>query len=280
MTDSLLSYGPHELQTIKIFKQTPSTNDTIAFIHGGGWRDPNNTFNDFTPTIQQMDSIPINIVSINYRLSPRVNTQQELDTLPAFRHPLHLMDIVNAICLLVNQNYKITLLVGHSVGAGLCLQLLNYQEIISQGVKYLTEFKHEIFDDIQSQHISKCMAQINLKSMFLLDGIYDIPKLLQEYEYLRPMIRCAFDSDDHARDAFQLSNPNGLRPTKLAGQQSCRIYVIHSLQDELLSPTQSKLLYDYLMDNGMNCKLVLEKWGEHEEIYTRKDVGDFIMSNI
>lgn len=279
----ILQYGSHELQTIKVFNKSPSTRDTIVFIHGGGWRDPHNTYDDFRPIIEVANpskEVDMNIVSINYRLSPRVNSEEELKKLPAFRHPLHLMDVLRALKYLVSQDYNIVLLVGHSVGACFIIQLLNYDRIISQGIKYLNEpFKQEIFGDEEMRHMADSLAHIRLRHVFLLDGIYDVDKLLQEYPEYIPMVRCAFDSQEHRMDATQLSSGQALTPDKLI-DDTTTIYIMHSLQDELLSPTQSCLLREYLELKDVTCELVLENWGSHEEVYTRTEVRKFIVSHI
>lgn len=275
-------YGPGELECIKVYRRELMTDDAIVFIHGGGWRDPANTADDFVPIMEHLlnnRSRAMNIISINYRLSPRVDTEEELKNQPKFRFPMHLVDVVRALDRVIAKGFNITQLVGHSVGAGFCMQLLNYNEIIYQGIPYLTDFKQELMSNLELHETTQLFGKINLENIFLLDGIYDVEALIEEYPEYIFMVRCAFDSKEHYKATSQLSNPNISAPNKLIGPDT-KIHIIHSLQDEYLSTKQSLKLQEYLEGHQIPNQLVFKNWGLHEEIYTRPEVANYMLSYI
>ncbi|KAF6831849.1 Kynurenine formamidase 2 [Colletotrichum plurivorum] len=131
----------NELQKLGVW-EFPTTADNAAgywviYIHGGAWRDPRKTFQDFETSIQEAlkaPSVPKSeirgFVSIDYRLSPHpLFPQDPAVTAPAelrnAQHPDHLRDIWSALAFL-QRKYDIKdryILLGHSAGATLALQL-------------------------------------------------------------------------------------------------------------------------------------------------------------
>ncbi|KAI1117207.1 alpha/beta-hydrolase [Nemania sp. NC0429] len=125
----------------------------VVYIHGGAWRDPRVTHEDFTPSIDQilLSTPPPGLTSVNddddgsggatggiagfasidYRLSPHPQFPQDPATTPAdqyrgARHPDHLDDVRSALVFLQRTygfggNY---VLIGHSAGSSLAFQLL------------------------------------------------------------------------------------------------------------------------------------------------------------
>lgn len=269
----VLSYGSHELQKIRLF-QASKSKDAILFIHGGGWRDPLNTFDDFQPLMKHFSSRDINVLSANYRLSPKISSE-EMKTVPPFHHPLHFFDILKAISFLQKQDYNIILIIGHSVGASFGLQLLNFDEVIQFGMKHISQ------PNISSElnEIKQQLLSVKLRSLFLVDGIFNVESLLQEYgDDYRSFVSSAFKSDEHFKDAFQLSNPDYSVPHQMIDKHT-KIYIVHSTDDELLSTKQSMELKEYFSKCSINCELILEPWGKHEEVYTRKELAVFIDSS-
>ncbi|GEQ68538.1 hypothetical protein JCM33374_g2206 [Metschnikowia sp. JCM 33374] len=183
----IISYGPHELQKIKVFHFSPGNNHTLVLIHGGAWNDVRNTYDDFSEMVGYLKAdtgIPIvsglNIVGINYRLSPQTV------------HPGHLQDVVMAINHLADKWHVGRVSVaGHSVGATLVLQMLNYRQIIEKGVADLDlatapqghhgHHGHHEYADISQFHIPDLSKKISLQWLFFIDGIYDIGDLVEEY---------------------------------------------------------------------------------------------------
>ncbi|SPN98899.1 uncharacterized protein DNG_01938 [Cephalotrichum gorgonifer] len=149
MSDScvftLHQYGEHELQRLATWepREPPSDPDArwIIFIHGGAWRDPSNTYQDFAPTIDALLSSPSSgsspppavrgFASLDYRLAPHPNHPQDPATTPPHKlrraaHPDPIRDVRAALALL-DAKYGIGdryVLAGHSVGATLAFQAL------------------------------------------------------------------------------------------------------------------------------------------------------------
>ncbi|KAF7557879.1 hypothetical protein G7046_g5938 [Stylonectria norvegica] len=142
LTYTTFQYGSHNLQNLGVW-QTPdaayrSTGYWIIFIHGGAWRDPRNTHQDFWPSIQEIISDHgahpeiRGYISLDYRLSPKLpEFPQDPTTTPPTElrdalHPDHIQDIWSGLEYL-HVNFQMTndyILVGHSAGATLAYQLL------------------------------------------------------------------------------------------------------------------------------------------------------------
>ncbi|CAM1508417.1 Fc.00g052650.m01.CDS01 [Cosmosporella sp. VM-42] len=141
LTYTSRQYGEHSLQKLGIWQFTDSPDPTsgrwIIFIHGGGWRDPRNTSDDFWPSIKHLLSSGRDksdfrgFISIDYRLSPHPQFPQNLDKTPGpelrnARHPDHIQDIFLALKFLQDE-FQLSndyVLVGHSAGATLAFQVL------------------------------------------------------------------------------------------------------------------------------------------------------------
>lgn len=146
LTYTCRRYGEHALQRVGIWQhhapqeaqQGVSPGRWILYIHGGAWRDPRRTLDDFVPSMQHLlalrDTCPLAVggfASIDYRLSPSAAAPQDPAETPASelrsaRHPDHILDVRAALGLLAAEHglgdgY---VLVGHSAGATLALQLL------------------------------------------------------------------------------------------------------------------------------------------------------------
>lgn len=248
-----ISYGENALQTIKLFEFLPENESSLIFIHGGAWRDPNNTFLDFSQLVGHLTLENTNLIGINYRLSPEI------------KHPSHLLDTVNAISkiLTITKTIKV-LFLGHSVGATLLLQLLNYKEIISLG-------------DLENNEIEIPDLDLDIDKIFFLDGIYNIVDLIDEYGApYKLFVDCAFESKKHSEEATQIS---WLRSNFLF-QFLFSAVVLQSLEDELLSERQSLGFIEFLKKNNIEYEYLTGNWGKHEETYTRRELADIITSRI
>ncbi|KAH7117431.1 Alpha/Beta hydrolase protein [Dactylonectria macrodidyma] len=131
LTYTCHQYGDHDLQRVGIWRRaTPQNHGRwVIFIHGGAWRDPRNTLENFIPSIQQIVSSPDEIqsqvcgfASIDYRLSPTSRS-----------HPDHVLDVRAALKFLLAQiqltdNY---VLIGHSAGATLAYQVVMGEAALS-----------------------------------------------------------------------------------------------------------------------------------------------------
>lgn len=224
-------YGNDPLQSYRVFNYSKS-NKSIVFIHGGAWRDTRNTFDDFVEISEYISKLSdVNIFGINYRLSPKV------------KHPAHLEDAIAAIEHIANK-YEVgeLLLVGHSAGATLILQLLR-------------------------EH-----PNLNLKAAVYLDGIFDIAELIQEYPSYIGFIEEAFNVLDYTTLTGTQGEQSLERPQKSL--------IIQSTEDELLSTRQSELFAKYLEKHSLDFKYLTDSWGLHEQVYKNSNVGDLIIGVI
>lgn len=247
--NTIITYGEHPLQTIKYFYFSESNTRTIVLIHGGAWRDPNNTYDDFLPLCQHLTHTKkdcYNLVGINYRLSPDI------------KHPAHLLDVITALLWIQKHTpSQFILLVGHSVGATLILQLLNYKQILGQTHSSIPVDPTFCVDTV-----------------YFVDGIYDIPQLIEEYgDGYKEFVLCAFSIEENYINATQLSMAD---PPKLAHIPR-KVVICQSKQDELLSENQTNLFIRYLTKYGINFVYLHENWGLHEEVYRRKELADLIL---
>lgn len=246
---SEVPYGEHRLQKAKIFHYSPANEFSLIFVHGGAWRDPSNTFDDFlslTSTLLQTQSAAnYNIIGINYRLSPEV------------KHPLHLLDVVEALEMLRRDfGVKECLLLGHSVGATLLMQLVNASKIL-----LLAGIDRDM------------KPSVEIKGLIFVDGIYDMVDLIDEYgKPYEEFVLEAFPTKESYANASQLSwNSNDIFDTGAA-----ELVVVHSLEDELLSLRQTTGFVKFLDGHNLLYKLHTGKWGAHEEVYRRKELAELV----
>ena len=245
------NYGEHDLQKIKVFKYKSTNASTFIYIHGGAWRDPNNTFDEMKPAL----GIPnANLMGINYRLSPEV------------KHPEHLIDILRALRF-IKQNFNVNqiTLLGHSVGATMILQLLHYRQIVHDGLKHMGQDNLSSVDNDLEMYIED---NVHLLQVIFLDGIYDLVELLKEYPDYASFVDDAFVSSDHVVDSTQLSSANELLnvPFSLVSKDT-KFLIYQSLEDELLSMKQTHLLVDFLSSRSQGFTLHVGNWGKHEDIF-------------
>ena len=119
---------------------SPADTSLSSFIHGGAWRDPRNTYADFEPAVEKLQTAPevdlraiAGFASLGYRLSshpqfPEASAQVTDGPAAVKRpqHPAHIKDIWLALAYL-QQTFDMGdryILIGHSAGATLAFQLL------------------------------------------------------------------------------------------------------------------------------------------------------------
>lgn len=244
---SVVQYGTHPLQSIKVMAYDEANHTSLVLIHGGGWRDPNNTYDDFVELVHHLGPTGFNVFGVNYRLSPQV------------KHPEHLVDVVSALNHL-HTEYKVdsVVLVGHSVGGTLLMQLLNHEQLIRRAIVPI-----EAVDSLQ----------VKLDKLVFVDGIYDVVEMLREYPSYRSFVDDAFVSQEHYTQASQVSAGIDLvlRPD---------VVLVHSLEDELLSPRQTKHFEKYLVNQGITPKVIFGNFGQHEQVYRLKQVANIILEQL
>lgn len=294
MKEGIVNYGDHPLNQLKLYQFNESNDETLLLIHGGAWRDPNNTYNDFEDIISHIlksqNSAKYNLVAINYRLSPEI------------KHPYHLWDVLKGLQYLV-QNYSIRkiLIVGHSVGATLMLQLLDYNKILDCGfLKLQTDLEDgkcsaisegaylHVPLDKERTLLNKTMENLQLKTFVFLDGIYDVVQLIDEYgDAYESFIKDAFSSPEQYSEATQLScttidirSPFSFNLILEGILKELTLVVLQSSQDELLSMRQTNLFIKYLTQKNLIFKSLIGEWGEHEQVYRHADVAKIVLDSI
>jgi kynurenine formamidase len=226
------TYVPKELatklHTVDVWhrdEEIPEGSIWVIFIHGGGWRDPDNTSLDFVPALELLSSSQTRhkiagFASINYRLSAYpthpLNPSSPDDPSRNAIHNDHVYDVSRALAFLekeydINTGY---LLVGHSAGATIAFQIQAEQE------HFLTPTPAGILG---------------------VEGIYDLEQLVKSFEHVpfyRELIANAFGNDTYLwKDASPTTT------WKPALWTYCGLVLIaHSDEDELVDKRQADLM--------------------------------------
>lgn len=220
--------------------------NAVVFIHGGAWIDPSNTPDDFAPLCKQILQLDrgqsLGLYGVEYRLSPTV------------KHPTHLYDVVeNLYRLIQDKGIDKFHLLGHSVGATLAWQVASWNEDES------FEKKNQL-RTIQSK----------LKGIWLVDGIFSVDQLLQEYPSYNYFVSQAFKPSHGFEDPSQ----------SIARIKTMQIHVVHSYQDELLSLHQTQYMCKLLQSNRLPFALYIDNLGLHNQVYENAKLAQYIVDNI
>ncbi|KAJ8060285.1 hypothetical protein OCU04_010622 [Sclerotinia nivalis] len=277
----------HDLQTLSIYSPrhsrvvagdvlhstTTSSKIWIIYIHGGAWRDPLVTSSSFVPTINRLLSSSIeskiaSFVSINYRLSAHSSFPQDSSSVPKHtyrnaKHPDHLQDICSALSYLQSK-YSIEdqyLLVGHSCGATLALQVLMGKEYLrSCGIPYEP-------------------LNFKLPQYFLgAAGIYDL-KLLRDthpHPAYNEFLTEAFGGDEKVWDEV---SPARFPDFEGIGKSGKVLAFATSPNDELVDETQIDVMVKSVQGVAdevvvKNLKGILK--GAHNKIWETGNLADAI----
>lgn len=266
---STASYGTsHDRQVLSLcLPDSPSVTNPvwIVFIHGGGWRDPRQTYKDFNPTLDlllggddkysSMLERIAGFASIDYGLSKHPDYPNNPG--PYLKHPQHVQDICEALEWLANTHGVGRLdgtgshyiLMGHSAGATMAYQIA--MGIITAKVKMP-------------------VAAVGIA------GIYDIPYFVEDplhpdrHDPYRQMIVAAFGDDE---ELWRSASP-AMREDLLIHRTSWETetaWLFHSSSDELVDPNQSKRMFDLLEKCNLLVEFkVLSRPGEkHDETWQK-----------
>lgn len=202
----------------------------VIYIHGGAWRDPKQTSTEGHRLLANLPARSgdylIARASINYRLS----TDDA-----SVRHPAHVDDVSSALSFLAaNYSLERCVLVGHSCGATLALQVYPKHRRMIYG-------------------------------FVLLNGIYDLEALVEEYPEYNGFVEAAFGPLD--RTDWRSPSPTAIiRDMSVpAEHRTERFLVCHSPEDELLSMAQSNAFLDVLHDVGVPYYEFVELMGKHDD---------------
>lgn len=220
----LLQYGPDPRQAVCCYREGSVGCAPLFFIHGGAWRDENNTFRDGDTFNELLDS-QVPFYSVDYRLSPRV------------KYPAHNEDSVAGIVAASRECGATKIkLAGHSVGATIILGIL--PALAARGIE--------------------------VQDVFLLDGIYDLADLVEEYGHSYEEF-VANAHDDYRKVVIDLD----IDPR-------VKVHVIHSYEDELLTTRQTQWLVSQLIHHSKPFSLHIANFGQHEFVYKNKEVVQLV----
>lgn len=236
----MYSFGSDPLQT---YAQVGSGSRAVVFVHGGAWRDPDNTYRDWEAFAGWMTPGTAPVLSTNYRLVPH-------------QHPAHLEDLLHMLCdARTRLGVEEVSLVGHSVGATMALQVLNWEALVPG------------MDDSTKAFLKAGLPRV--EAVALLDGIYHMDAYYQEFPQWKPYFAEAFAEEPNRCTQLDYELPVST---------TARVLILHSNADELVSPQQSTLLQAYLQKCAVPCTLVVDNYGEHNQVYQLQAVAAVVDS--
>ncbi|GAA5857538.1 hypothetical protein JCM9279_000964 [Rhodotorula babjevae] len=193
----------------------------LVYIHGGAWRSESKDdfANTLMPTLVQHTNLPV--ACLEYRLAP------------SDPHPAQVEDVVSGLSLLAGPLLPLEqgeakwrrdgiVLIGHSAGAFMAASLI---------LDPPTSPPSPSFSVPRS-------VRLAVKGIICVDGIYDLPTLLDEYPSYASFIGEAFGADP-----VVLAHESPARWSAHGDERgrSVRIVVLHSRADELLSLRQPRV---------------------------------------
>lgn len=238
----------------------------VVYIHGGAWFDPEQTATTFDKAQNILlkshaEEHIAGFASINYRLSPApwhpTSPSNPGDPARNASHPDHINDVLAGI-LHLQETYRFEgryLLVGHSCGACLALQVLMKRY---WGVQYE----------------STAALQLNVVpplAVLGIEGLYDLPALVRYHSdsaFYRNFVEAAFGPKE--------ANWKAASPTSAdlgASWEDGKLVVIaHSREDELVEWEQPDLMMKTLSSQGFKTSgsrraRLLELKGKHDQVW-------------
>ncbi|KAI5808710.1 Alpha/Beta hydrolase protein [Peziza echinospora] len=301
------SLPPHPLHTLHILTPpsppaptNPSTTTTtptplwLIYIHGGAWRDPTTTLHTGHPLLTHLlttlqpthPTTPLHAASLAYRLSPGHHLLPKNQETTA--HPGHVQDIATALTYLSREHgLKSCILIGHSAGACLAIQVLEYlyPQDHSTRSSIGTGSTNNSKNNSSNSGPDPSNIDIDVKALILLSGIFSLPDLYLQYPSYKGFIEGAFGpSPFPPSPSSSLSKDNNPIPPNhpwataspinitLPAEKIKKITVIHSTRDELLDLSQTEMMVRKWREDG---------WGDEEEEEQKGErkltvlVGDF-----
>ena len=218
-------YIPAELK----FSKPP----LLIFIHGGAWR--TNERSDFTWLGDKFASMGLATAVIGYRLSHKDE--------PALVHPCHIQDCALAVKWIHEHGEQHLgfkpdklYLSGHSAGGQLTGLLT-----------------------LCPEYLNSPSVQASIKGVIGIEGIYDIPKLIERWPEYSDFVELAFTTDKHlwTNGSPQYFKCNNLPP----------YLILHSLEDELVNREQADAYYEHLQSFAKDPKTIeldMSVTGKHD----------------
>ncbi|GAA5836410.1 hypothetical protein JCM11251_007073 [Rhodosporidiobolus azoricus] len=219
--------GPfHPRRCLDLFLPSTSSSDhpLFVFIHGGAWRSESK--DDFTHTLvpNLLKHVELPLAVLEYRLAP---------TSP---HPAQINDVVSGLELLTNPallpceggqarwNRRDLIVAGHSAGAFMAASLVLQPPSLPAS----------------TFSVPPSLRQ-SIVSIICIDGIYDLPSLLDEYPTYSSFVNDAFGLDPATLAAESPARWGLYDEHEAERKQAVRVLVLHSVEDELLSLRQPRV---------------------------------------
>ncbi|CDK27745.1 unnamed protein product [Kuraishia capsulata CBS 1993] len=266
LSSKIISYGPQKRQVFKHYRlETSRSEYSLVCIHGGAWRDPNNTYADYDILVSKIDkgldelsgtkNDVLDVYSIDYRLSPEA------------KHPDHLMDILAALRAIHQKDSKPLVVIGHSVGATLLLQSLTYDSLLPLNE---TSTPHDSSKEVLTTSLIQNWSNElpTIKIAILADGIFNVQAMLEEYPSYISFVSGAFKSKSDWETKSTCLVTSLSKASKQTLDSLKKIIIVHSTQDELLSLQQPNLFLDWVRANtDTTVATIYEDIGDHENVY-------------
>ena len=231
-----------------------------SFIHGGAWRDPRNTLQNFMPSMRQMlssrdiaQSAIRGFASIDYRLSPSADFPQDPAETPGSelrqaRHPDQVLDVRAALKLL-EAEYQLSndyVLVGHSAGATLAYQILMGEAALA--------------GQRMPQTIPLPAAVIGIA------GIYDLVGLNDRFGgNYAGFISATFGTD---QKAWQRASPAFFAASfKEKWPGSPYSLLAYSAEDTLVDSVEADVMAAKLTSDGVDLSVIRDLTGDHDFVW-------------
>lgn len=282
ISTSILRYGNKDLSRQIIKKHVITSSGQLTshinkeryyiLIHGGAWRDPNNTCSDFDQfaTLFNNAFIKENERIIFYSIDYELSNNKYGKFPEVLEECLKCLNVIHEDSKMNNQVETKDIefcIVGHSVGSTLITQIIEYENIFN-------------LMNIEIDNI--ILPKIN-KAIFL-DGIYNIGLLLNEYPDYEFFVVDEFGSRDNAIkycNCISNGNNHNIRYDDIIQQYNKldKILVVHSLTDELLSLKQPENFLNWLVKNGINrnkVENIYKNFGKHNNVYISEEVAKII----
>ncbi|KAI5479036.1 kynurenine formamidase [Pseudohyphozyma bogoriensis] len=205
----------------------------LVFIHGGAWRSESkeDLRSTLIPSLIAQTNLPLAVVE--YRLAP------------TYAHPTQMLDVLSALSVLTSSSLlpletqhggqkwdRASLhLIGHSAGAFIAASL-----VLSPPKLSSTPPSFGVPTTIREA----------ISSIVCVDGIYDLPVLLEEYPSYSYFVDPAFGTSEATLIAESPARWE-LASSRREGKAT-KILVLHSREDELLTLRQSEVFVERLRE--------------------------------
>ncbi len=222
---SEIAYGPHALQRMDFYPGASATEGaalpTIVFVHGGAWAGGDKSDSTGAAKIRHYTEAGYNLVSVNYRLLPEVDIEDQAADLASAVDDL----LTNAKTLGIDRRRVV--LMGHSAGAHLSALVATNPALMEAHGR-------------NPQDIA---------GVVLLDGpAYDVPEQIAD---VGPLIGFGFQVAFGGR----LARQRALSPaTHVDTPNAARFLLLHVERPD--STRQARIFGDHLTKAGTDAKVM------------------------